>query len=50
MLRISIINKRVDGFWLSSGCNRKLGVEIREILEDIDPLNKVPFKRALSGV
>ena len=27
-----------------------LGVRIRKTLGDIDPLNKVPFKRATSGV
>ena len=36
---------RISGPYLGS-----LGVRIRGTLGDIDPLNKVPFKRAISSV
>ena len=48
MLGLTVLSLRAR----QSACGgfEKLGVRTRETLGDVDPLNKVPFKRAISKV
>ena len=46
---IEILGFRVAGFGVGTCCY-KLGDRIRGTLGDMDSLNKVPFKRAISRV